>query len=96
MYDVDSLHVEIDNLNGHVVGFFFIRDIDKNNKVASDKSEHKRYYNGEKQGIGFILSLVATPNYINIIETHDIFSKNVQENITQRSFFCDQKRTRIF
>ena len=31
-----------------------------------------------KQGLGFILSLVATPNNINIIETHDISTKNIQ------------------
>ena len=31
-----------------------------------------------KQGLGFILLLVATPNYINIIETHDISTKNMQ------------------
>jgi hypothetical protein len=28
MDDVDSLHVEIDNLNDPLVGFCFIRDID--------------------------------------------------------------------
>jgi hypothetical protein len=28
MNDVDSLHVEIDNLNNPLVGFCFIRDID--------------------------------------------------------------------
>src|SRR3954463_6005117 len=28
-----------------------------------------------KQGLGFILSLVATPNNINIIESHDISHK---------------------
>jgi hypothetical protein len=27
--DVASLHVEIDNLNDSLVGFYFIRDIDK-------------------------------------------------------------------
>ena len=31
-----------------------------------------------KQGLGFILSLVVTPNNINIIETHDISAKNMQ------------------
>ena len=30
----------------------------KNNKVASGKSEHKRYCNDRKQGLGFIVSLV--------------------------------------
>jgi hypothetical protein len=29
MDDVDSLHVEIDNLNDPLVGFCFIRDIDR-------------------------------------------------------------------
>jgi hypothetical protein len=28
MYDVDSLNVEIENLNNHLVRFCFIRDID--------------------------------------------------------------------
>jgi hypothetical protein len=28
MDDVDSLHVDIDNLNGPLVGFCFLRDID--------------------------------------------------------------------
>jgi hypothetical protein len=33
--DVDSLHVEIDNLNDLLVGFCFIRSIDKvQNKLA--------------------------------------------------------------
>jgi hypothetical protein len=27
--DVDSLHVEIDNLNDPLVGFYFIRSIDR-------------------------------------------------------------------
>ena len=30
----------------------------KNSKVTNDKSEHKRYCNALKQGLGFILSLV--------------------------------------
>ena len=30
----------------------------KNSKVASGKSEQKRYCNASKQGLGFILSLV--------------------------------------
>jgi hypothetical protein len=29
--DVDRLHVKIDNLNNHLVGFCFIRDIDNKN-----------------------------------------------------------------
>src|SRR3954462_6714051 len=28
-----------------------------------------------KQGLGFVLSLVATPNNINIVQSHDIFAK---------------------
>jgi hypothetical protein len=28
MGDIDSLHVEIDNLNNPLVGFYFIRSID--------------------------------------------------------------------
>jgi hypothetical protein len=32
--DVDSLHVEIDNLNDPLVGFCFIRSIDKSSVVA--------------------------------------------------------------
>ena len=30
----------------------------KNSKVTNDKSEHERYFNALKQGLGFILSLV--------------------------------------
>ena len=30
----------------------------KNSKVTNNKSEHKRYCNARKQGLGFILSLV--------------------------------------
>ena len=32
----------------------------KNSKVTNDKSEHKRYCNASKQGLGFILSLVKS------------------------------------
>ena len=38
------------------IGFYILKIL--NNKVASDKSEHKRYCNASKQGLGFILSLV--------------------------------------
>ena len=47
--------------------------------------------NGEKQGLGFILSLVVTLNNINIIKTHDKPSKVCNEDVTQRSFFCGSK-----
>ena len=33
-------------------------NLNKNSKVTNDKSEHKRYCNARKQGLGFILSLV--------------------------------------
>ena len=39
------------------IDFFVIVTI-KNSKVMSNKSEHKRYCNALKQGLGFILSLV--------------------------------------
>ena len=33
-------------------------------KVTNDKSEHNRYCNALKQGLGFILSLVQVPSTI--------------------------------
>ena len=38
-------------------GFCNLKNI-KNSKVTNGKSEHKRYCNARKQGLGFILSLV--------------------------------------
>jgi hypothetical protein len=41
--DVDSLHVEIDNLNDLLVGFYFIRSIDKlkeEDEVAITESDY--------------------------------------------------------
>ena len=65
-------------------------------QVSNDKSEHKWYCNAWKQGLGFILSLVATLNNINIIETHDISSKSMQGRCySEIILFVDQKRMRI-
>ena len=41
-----------------IVDIEFCNRNNKNSKVASNKSEHKRYCNARKQGLGFILSLV--------------------------------------
>ena len=38
MDDVDSLHVEIDNLNDPLVGFCFIRDIDMHVYILNDST----------------------------------------------------------
>ena len=46
--------------------------------------------------MGFILSLVETPNNINIIETHDISTKNMQGRRNSEIILSvDQKRMRI-
>jgi hypothetical protein len=44
--DVDSLHVEIDNLNNPLVGFCFIRSIDRIidiNLLAKNKIKYKSW-----------------------------------------------------
>ena len=54
---------------------------------TSDKSEQKQCINRWKQGIGFILSVVATLNIINIIK-HMI----CKVDVARRSFFRGSKQ----
>ena len=79
-----------------VIGVAKRSNINLNKKHQGSKwqSEHKQCNNGEKQGLGFILSLVTTPNNINIIKTHDISSKNMS-GWSNSEIFVDQKRMRI-
>ena len=57
----------------------------KNNKVASNKSEHKRYCNAWKWGLGSVLSLVQSLNNANIIGSYNDSSK-CDEELLQSSY----------
>ena len=50
-----------------IVDIDFCNRNNKNNKVTNDKSECKQYYNGRKQGLRFILSLVQVLSTIKYI-----------------------------
>ena len=59
-------------------------------KKTNSKTERKQYSNGGKQGLGIILSLVATLNNVNIIK-HIIFPLTLcMADVTQKSFLMDQ------
>ena len=62
-----------------------------NNKVASDKTEHKQYCNAWKQGLWFILSLVQSVNGANIIESYNNASTCGKESL-QRSYLAEDKK----
>ena len=54
------------------------------------KTESKRCYNGGKQGLGIILSLVATLNNINIIKHMILPLTTCMKDIARKSFLMNQ------
>ena len=67
----------------------------KNSKVAIDKTEHKRYCNVLKWGLGSVLSLVKSPNNANIIGSYNHPSKCDEESL-QSSYLAENIRRNCF
>ena len=74
-----------------IVDIDFCNRNNKNSKAASNKSEHKRYCNAWKWGLGFVLSLVQSLNNANIIGSYNHPSKCDEESL-QSSYLAENIR----